>query len=307
MKTSYLFKAFSQGLAVCFVVSAISFFLLFLNSDPALMLLPPESEPADIEIFKESMGLNRPLMIQYADYLQRLVFRGDFGQSFVARRPVLQIIAEKLPATVSLSLGALIFANVLAVIFGVISAARHHSLFDNIVNFFTLVGQALPSFWFGIVLIVCFGVWLKWLPVSGMGGIKHYILPVVTLGAGMLPINLRLVRTNMLEVLDQDYIRTARAKGLKERRVLFLHAFKNACIPLVTVTGLQVGMLLSGATIIENVFAWPGIGHLAISSIHMGDYPVVQAVVVLSCVAAVIGNLLGDLCAMIIDSSVRSL
>lgn len=304
MKT-YIIKRLIQAVGVCLVISMISFFLLFLNTDPALLLLPPEAEMEDIAIYKKQMGLDRPVIVQYLDFLRKAVLHGDFGDSFVAKIPAISLIAQRIPATFKLAVAALIFVNLVAIPVGVIAAIRRYSILDNIATFGALVGQALPLYWFGIMLIIIFGVWLGWLPISGSDSLAHLILPAVTLGSWILPINMRLVRSSMLEVLAQDYIRTARAKGIVERKVLYKHAFKNAAIPLVTVLGMQFGLLLSGAVVTETVFAWPGLGRLAVDSIRMGDYPVVQAIVVVFAFCVILGNLAADILAAFIDPRIR--
>lgn len=304
MKT-YIIKRLIQAVGVCLVISMISFFLLFLNTDPALLLLPPEAEMEDIAIYKKQMGLDRPVIVQYLDFLRKAVLHGDFGESFVAKIPAISLIAQRIPATLKLAVAALIFVNLVAIPVGVIAAIRRYSILDNIATFGALVGQALPLYWFGIMLIIIFGVWLGWLPISGSHSLAHLILPAVTLGSWILPINMRLVRSSMLEVLAQDYIRTARAKGIVERKVLYKHAFKNAAIPLVTVIGMQFGLLLSGAVVTETVFAWPGLGRLAVDSIRMGDYPVVQAIVVVFAFCVILGNLAADILAALIDPRIR--
>jgi peptide/nickel transport system permease protein len=302
---TYIIKRLFQSIGVCLVISMISFFLLFLNTDPALVLLPPEAEVNDIAAFKKQMGLDRPVPIQYLDFLRRVVVQGDFGNSFAAKVPALQLVGERLPATVKLAVAALIVVNLVAIPVGVISAIRRYSLTDNVATFIALVGQAMPLYWLGIMLIIIFGVWLRWFPISGSDSLAHLVLPAVTLGSWILPVNMRLVRSGMLDVLNQDYIRTARAKGLSERKVLVKHAFKNAAIPVVTVLGMQLGLLLGGAVVTETVFAWPGLGRLAVDSIRMGDYPVVQAIVVVFAFFVVIGNLLADILAAVIDPRIR--
>ena len=283
----------------------ISFFLLFLNTDPALVLLPLDAEMKDIETFKKQMGLDRPILIQYGDFLQKAIFHGDFGQSLVAKVPALQLIAERLPATLQLTVAVMIIVNLVSIPAGIISAIRRYSLADNVATFVALVGQAMPLYWFGIMLMIIFGVWLRWLPISGSGSLAHLVLPAITLGSWILPINMRLVRSGMLDVLNQDYIRTARAKGLTEKKVLIKHAFRNAAVPLITILGMQIGLLLGGAVVTETVFAWPGMGRLAVDSIRGGDYPVVQAVVVIFAFFVVIGNLLADILAAVIDPRIR--
>ncbi len=302
---TYIIKRLIESIGVCLVVSMLSFFLLFLNTDPALLLLPPEAEMEDIAIFKKQMGLDRPVIVQYYDFLRKVILQGDFGESFVAKIPAIELIVERLPATAQLAVAALIVINFIAVPVGMIAAIRRYSLMDNVATFTALVGQAMPLFWFGIMLIIIFGVWLGWLPISGSGTLLHLILPAITLGSWILPVNMRLVRSGMMEVLNQDYIRTARAKGLAEKKVLIKHAFKNAAIPVVTVSGMQFGALLGGAVVTETVFAWPGLGRLAVDSIRMGDYPVVQAIVVIFAMIIVLANLTADIVAALIDPRIR--
>jgi ABC-type dipeptide/oligopeptide/nickel transport system permease component len=302
---TFIIKQLVQAVGVCLVISMISFFLLFLNTDPALLLLPPEAEVSDIAKFKKQMGLDRPVPVQYLDFLRKVVLRGDFGDSFLAKVPAARLVRERLPATIKLALAALLLVNLVALPVGIISAIRRYSLLDNAATFTALLGQAMPLYWFGIMLIIIFGVWLRWLPISGSATWAHLVLPAITLASWILPINMRLVRSGMLDVLNQDYIRTARAKGLVERKVLIKHAFKNAAIPVVTISGMQLGALLGGAVVTETVFAWPGLGRLAVDSIRMGDYPVVQAIVVVFALFVVVGNLAADVLAALIDPRIR--
>lgn len=304
MKT-YIIRRLIEAVGVCVVISMISFFLLFLNSDPALLLLPPEAEMEDIAMFKHQMGLDRPIMVQYLDFAKKVALEGDFGDSFVAKVPAMSLIADRLPATLELAIAALIIVNLIAVPAGAIAAIRRYSLADNIVTFMALIGQAMPLYWFGIMLIIIFGVWLQWLPISGSDTWRHLVLPAITLASWIVPVNMRLIRSGMLDVLKQDYIRTARSKGLRERTVLFKHAFKNAAIPMITVLGMQFGLLLGGAVVTETVFAWPGLGRLAVDSIRVGDYPVVQAIVVIFAVFVIVGNLIADVLAAFMDPRIR--
>jgi peptide/nickel transport system permease protein len=301
----YIIKRLIEAAGICLVISIISFFLLFLNADPALLLLPPEAEAKDIALFRTQMGLDRPVVVQYIDFLSKVVLHGDFGVSFVYKVSATDLVIERFPATFKLAVAAFLFINLIAVPVGIIAAVRRYSLVDNIATFIALVGQAMPLYWFGIMLIIVFGVWLRWLPISGSETISHLILPAITLGSWILPINMRLVRSSMLEVLSQDYIRTARAKGIRESKVLYKHAFKNAAIILVTLLGMQFGLLLGGAVVTETVFAWPGLGRLAVDSIRLGDYPVVQAIVVVFAFFVVIGNLTADILAAMIDPRIR--
>jgi peptide/nickel transport system permease protein len=302
---TYIVRRLIEAIGVCLTISAISFFLLFLNADPALLLLPPDAAVSDIATFKKQMGLDRPVVVQYLDFLSKVMLHGDFGDSFVAKVPAIRLIGERFPATLRLAVAALLFANLVAVPVGILAAIRRYSLMDNVASFTALMGQAMPLYWFGIMLIIIFGVWLGWLPISGSDTFAHLVLPAVTLGSWILPVNMRLVRSGMLDVLSQDYIRTARAKGLVERKVLYKHAFKNAAVPLVTVMGMQFGLLLGGAVVTETVFAWPGLGRLAVDSIRMGDYPVVQTIVVAFALCVVLGNLAADILTAVIDPRIR--
>jgi ABC-type dipeptide/oligopeptide/nickel transport system permease component len=302
---AYIVKRLIEAVGICLVISIISFFLLFLNADPALLLLPPEAEAKDIAVFRTQMGLDRPVVVQYIDFLSKVVLHGDFGVSFVYKVSATDLVVERFPATFKLAVAAFVFINLIAVPVGIIAAVRRYSIVDNVATFIALVGQAMPLYWFGIMLIIIFGVWLRWLPISGSETIFHLILPAITLGSWILPINMRLVRSSMLEVLSQDYIRTARAKGIRESKVLCKHAFKNAAIMLVTLLGMQFGLLLGGAVVTETIFAWPGLGRLAVDSIRLGDYPVVQAIVVVFAFFVVIGNLIADILAAMIDPRIR--
>ncbi len=302
---TYILRRGIEAVGVCLVISMISFFLLFLNSDPALILLPPEAAVQDIAVFKKAMGLDRPVIVQYLDFLRKVILHGDFGESFVSRVPAVELMIERVPATLKLTVAAVVFANLLAIPIGILAAVRRYSFLDNLTTFIALMGQATPLYWLGIMLIIVFGVWLGWLPISGSETAAHLVLPAITLGSWLLPINMRLVRSGMLDVLNQDYIRTARAKGVHEAVVMVKHAFKNAAIPLVMVTGMQLSLLLGGAVVTETVFAWPGLGRLAVEAIRMGDYPVVQAIVVFFAVCVGLGNLLADIASAMIDPRIR--
>lgn len=302
---TYITHKLLHAVGVCFVVSFVSFFLLFYTADPASTLLPENADDADIALFKKQYGLDRPLLVQYGDYMARVVLDGDFGTSWVAKVPAEDLIAVALWPTLQLAIAAQIIATLLAIPLGIISAVKRYSLIDNVTILIVLIFQAMPLFWLAIVLIVIFGVWLKWLPASGSDSWENLILPAFTLASFILPLNMRLVRSGMLEVLSQDYIRTARAKGVEERSVLMRHALRNAMIPLVTVTGIQFGALLGGAVVTETVFSWPGLGRLAVDSIRFGDFPVVQAVVIIFAGFTIFANLAADVSAAWIDPRIR--
>ena len=302
---NYITYKLLHALGVAFVISIISFFLLFYTADPASMLLPETADDADIAAFERDLGLDRPLVVQYGDWLSRIVLTGDFGVSWVAKVPASDLIWVALWPTLKLAIAAQIIATIVAIPLGLVSAVKRYSLIDNITTFLVLVGQAMPLFWLGIMLMIVFGVWLKWLPTSGSDTWIHLILPAITLASFTLPLNMRLVRSGMLEVLSQDFVRTARAKGVAERSVLLKHSFRNAAIPLVTVTGVQFGALLGGAVVTETVFSWPGLGRLAVESIQVGDFPVVQGVVLVLSAFTIMANLAADIGSAWIDPRIR--
>jgi ABC-type dipeptide/oligopeptide/nickel transport system permease component len=281
-----------------------------MSGDPVQLLLRagnPTQE--DIERLRHALKLDRPLPEQYLDFVTGAL-HGDFGESLRYRTPALDEVLSRLPATIQLSVAAYLFALLVAIPTGIVSAVKRGGPADFFGRFVSLIGVSFPSFWLGLVLILLFSVRLKWLPVSGRGegfeeGLKALILPAVTLGTAYAATLMRLLRSSLLEVLNQDFIRTARAKGLRDRSVLIRHALRNALIPVVTVAGLQIGFLLSGSVIVEVVFSWPGVGRLVVDSIGQRDYPVVQAAVVLLASALVVINLLVDVIYALIDPRIH--
>jgi peptide/nickel transport system permease protein len=253
---------------------------------------------------RRALGLDRPLAEQYWRFVSRAA-RGDFGQSIRAMRPVLPYVLERLPATLELSAGALLISAGLGIPLGVLAATRRRSVWDRLSLNLALLAQSAPNFWVGLILIAVFSVNLGVLPVSGRGGLRHLVLPSVTLAIFFIGLVVRLTRSGMLEVLSQDYVRTAWAKGMPERLVVFRHALKNAMIPIVTVLGLQVGTLLGGAVVTETVFAWPGMGQLAVQAIYQRDYPVVQAIVLLLGSVFVLINWAVDMTYSLLDPRVQ--
>ena len=243
-------------------------------------------------------------IVQYGLFLQS-VFRGDFGQSFQYRAPALRVVVERLAATVQLALAALLITVGAGVSLGIVAAVRRGTGYDYASTVLAVLGQSLPNFWLGIMLILLFGVALRWLPTSGFESWRHLILPAVTLAAFPMALVARLTRSSMLEILGRDFIRTGRAKGLAERAVILRHALRNAAVPLLTVLGLQIGTLLGGAVITESVFAWPGMGKLVVDAIFFRDFPVVQTVLILSATIFVVINLLVDLLYTVIDPRIR--
>jgi ABC-type dipeptide/oligopeptide/nickel transport system permease component len=306
---AYIVNRLIQMVIVVFGISVIVFVITNMIGDPATVLLPPETPREQLEQFREQMGFNRPIVVQYADFLTDAI-RGDFGTSFRSGRSATTLVLERMPATLLLTFSAMLLATVIAVPMGIVSSYKRHSIWENLATLFVVAGQAMPIFWLGILLIIVFGVNLRWLPVSGYGDggidrIKHLIMPMFVLGIFIAPVTERLVRSGMIDALAQDYVRTARAKGLAERVVLFRHAFRNTIIPVITVLGLQFGQLLGGAVITESVFAWPGVGLLAIESIRGKDFPVTQAAVVMLAILISLVNLSVDLIVGALDPRIR--
>ncbi len=285
-------------------ISTIVFVVMRLSGDPIVLILPPDAPTAEVFRVRREMGLDEPLWVQYLVFLRNAV-RGDFGQSIHFRQPALGVALERIPATIQLAVTAFALAVVVAVPVGIVAAVRRFSLWDHLGMFLALLGQSVPTFFLGILLLLVFAVWFPLLPIGGTGTPAHLIMPAVTLGAFAMASIARLTRSAMLEVLSQDYIRTARAKGLKEITVILRHGFRNALIPVVTIMGLQFGTLLGGAVVTETIFAWPGIGRLAIQSIFNRDYPVVQATVFLAAVAFVAVNFVVDLFYAVLDPRIR--
>jgi ABC-type dipeptide/oligopeptide/nickel transport system permease component len=302
--TVYLLRRLAQAVLVLLGVSFVVFFILYLTGDPALVLLPPDATAEDIRKFREAMGFNDPFIVQYGRFLGGAL-RGDFGQSVRHGEPAFPLVLERLPATFQLSGAALLVALVLAIPAGVISAVRRNSVVDYVATVIALLGQSMPTFWLGIMLILIFSVQLNLLPSSGRGGLEHLALPAVTLGLFTTARITRLTRSGMLEVLNQDYIRTARAKGVSARPVVWKHALKNAAIPIVTIVGIELGTLLGGSVITETIFAWPGVGRLSVQAIYNRDYPVVQAAVFLLASTFVLVNLVVDLLYTYLDPRIR--
>jgi peptide/nickel transport system permease protein len=276
--SAFIARRLIQAVLVLLGVSIFVFLLLHLSGDPAVLLLGPEARQEDIARLRTALGLDAPLYVQYWHFIGG-VLRGDFGQSLRSSQPALPLVLARTPATLQLGATAMFFALSIALPVGVMSAVYRNTPIDYLGRTMALLGQGIPVFWLGIMLILVVSVQMRLLPPEGRDDLSSVILPAITLGAYQMARTMRLVRSGMLEVLGQDYIRTARAKGLPERLVIRGHAIKNMLIPVVTVIGLDLGTLLGGAVITETIFAWPGIGRLAIQAISTRDYPVVQAVV----------------------------
>ena len=287
-------------------VSLIVFTLMQLSpGDPAMIILGAQAAPEDIANLREEMGLNDPLVMQFLRFLLGM-FKLDFGTSYKDGMPVLTKLLEALPYTAQLTFSAVALALIVGIPAGIISATKQYSIFDRIATVAALIGFSTPNFWLSIMLILVFSVNLQWLPVSGTGTILHLVLPSIALGLQSAAVFTRMTRSSMLEVLNMDYIRTARAKGLSERVVILKHALKNALIPVITVVGLQIGLLFGGAILTETVFAWPGVGRLMIDSIRAKDTPVVQGGVIFTASIFVFINLLVDILYAYVDPRVKA-
>jgi peptide/nickel transport system permease protein len=301
----YVVGRLLQAAAALLGVTAVAFLLVSLSGDPAFILLSPEAGEEQRAAFRKLYGLDQPLLLQYARYVGHVV-RGDFGSSFAQGRPAIIVVLERVPATLILTAAALALGIGMGIPAGVIAAVKANRGLDRAVMALVLLGQSVPTFWLGLVMIRIFGVNLRWLPVSGFGTGLHLAMPAVVLGLYLAALLARVTRSEMVEALTQDYVRTARAKGLSEMAVTIAHALKNALLPIVTLIGLQLGALLGGAVITETVFAWPGIGTLVLDAILRKDYPVVLAAVELVAAAFIVINMSLDLLYGVLDPRVRA-
>ena len=302
---AYLLRRLWQSALTLVGVSLFVFVILrVIPGDPAKMLLPEGAPESAVQELNRALGLKEPLWVQYGIFL-RSVARGDFGQSFQYRAPALRVVVERAPATIELALCAMLLTVLFGVSIGILAAVRRGTGYDYAGTVLAVLGQSLPNFWLGIMLILLFGVSLRWLPTSGFQGWQYLILPSITLAAFPTALVARLTRSSLLEILGQEYIRTGRAKGLGERAVILRHALRNATIPLLTLLGLQIGTLLGGAVITESIFAWPGMGKLVVDAIFFRDFPVVQTVLILSATIFVAINLLVDLLYTVLDPRIR--
>ncbi len=285
-------------------VSLIVFFALFLTGDPAAVMMPPEASRAEIAAFRHAMGYDDPIVVQYLRFVGG-VLSGEFGQSLRFQRPAVDLLFERLPATALLAITALLWSSLLGLVLGTLAAVRQNSAIDFVIRVISLLGQAIPVFWLALLLIIVFSLNLRWLPSGGIGTAQQLILPSLALGAYYFSAITRLVRASLIEVLGETYIRTARAKGLSDWRIVVHHALRNALIPVITVQGMYFASLLGGALITEIIFAWPGIGRLAVDSIQTKDFPVVQAVVLFAAFTFVVMNLLVDIAYVLLNPRIR--
>ena len=302
---SFLFSRLLSTLVVLLGVVTLVFLLIHLvPGDPVQAMLGESALPADLEALRQALGLNQSLGTQWWLYMTNLL-QGDLGNSLYSKEPIFAMLVERFPATLELAVAGLGVAILIALPLGSIAALYKDSIYDNGAMVFSLLGVSIPNFWLGPMLIYVFSLLMGWLPVSGREGFTSIILPAITLGTALAAILARMIRATLLEVLNEDYIRTARAKGLRESAVIFYHALRNAALPIITILGLQLGTLLGGAVITEIIFAWPGVGQLTIESIQRRDYPVVQACILLISLSYVLVNTFTDILYGWLDPRVR--
>lgn len=300
----YVVKRTLQAVLAVLGVSTIVFFMLHLSGDPVQLMVPQNSSAEDIARLRSQLGLDRPLLVQYIDYMGGLL-QADLGYSYIQNRPVVDIVLERLPYTLYLAIGAFLLALVTGVALGMITALYRGRLAERLLMPLVLLGQSLPAFWIGILLILFFSVRMGWLPSSGVNGLPSLILPTITLASLSTATIARITRSSFIEQLGAEYVTTARSKGVGTRRLLFRHVMRNASIPILTLVALDIAALLGGAVITETVFAWPGLGQLTIQAIEARDFPLVQAIVLLGSVTYIVINLATDLLYSAIDPRIR--
>jgi peptide/nickel transport system permease protein len=301
----YIARQLVQLVIVILGISVLAFVILHVLGDPVLLLLPQNAGKEEFARYHHLLGLDRPLYVQYWKFLSSAAV-GDFGKSWYADTPAFRLVIERMPPTIYLTFAGLGVALLIALPLGILAALKRHSWVDSLCTAVAVAGQAAPLFWLGIMLIIVFAVRLKVLPASGYGTWQNFVLPSFCLGAALAPITMRLVRSGVIEVMSMEFIKTARAKGVAEPTVVVKHAFRNACIPVITVLGLQFGQLLGGAIITETVFAWPGVATLTVESIRNQDFPVVQCAVILLALLIVSVNLIVDVIVGLIDPRIRA-
>ncbi|MEA2773355.1 MAG: peptide/nickel transport system permease protein [Acetobacteraceae bacterium] len=300
----FLIRRLLLAALVCLTVLVISFTLTRLSGDLAASIAGPNATAADIAIITRNYGLDRPLAVQFLDWVRHAA-EGDFGRSFLYHVPVWGLISDRLPITLTLGLTGLAIALTISLPLGILAAAREGSAIDRGIMLVALLGQAMPGFWFGLVMIIVLGLDLQWLPISGVDTWQGYIMPGVVLAFSAIPALMRLTRSGMIDALAADYIRTARAKGLSRSKIILKHALRNAAMPVVSIAAVQLGFMLGGSVVIESVFAVPGVGYLAWDSISKNDFPVVQAIVLFLAVIYIALTLLADMMNALLDPRLR--
>jgi len=300
----YIINRILQSIPILFGVTLIAFFILRLTGDPAQLILGEMAEPEVLEAYREEHGLNDPVLVQYVRFIQN-IFRGDFGFSLRYQEPVLPLFVDRIPSTIELALTALSIGIVVGIPIGIFSAVYRNTWWDILTRAIVMLGQAVPGFYLGLLLIIVFSVELRLLPTGGRGGLERLIMPSLALSTYLVTMIVRFTRATVLDVLSQDYVRTARAKGLKEKVVLFRHVLKNALIPLTTIIGLQIAGLFSGSIVTETIFAWPGVGRFTVQAIYSRDFPTVQAIILIMASVIIFINLIVDILYSYLDPRIR--
>ena len=300
-----IFRRLVVGILVAFTVMTLAFMLTRLSSDLATSIAGPQATQADIDIIRKAYGLDRPLYVQFFAWVGRALV-GDFGQSYFFKDSVANLIARRMPITLTLGMVGLSLALIVSIPLGILAAVRENSWMDRAVTVFTMVGQAVPSFWLALILMITFGLKLGLLPISGTGTWQHFVMPGIVLAFTAIPALTRLTRSGMIEAMASDYIRTARAKGLSRARIIFKHALRNAAVPVVSIAAVQLGFMLGGSIVIETVFALHGVGYLGWESIAKNDFPVVQAVVLVLASIYIVLTLLADILNVLLDPRLRT-
>jgi peptide/nickel transport system permease protein len=301
----FILRRLVLGLLVALTVVVLSFLLTRLSGDLAISIAGPNATQTDVEIIRKAYGLDRPLYVQFANWIGRAAI-GDLGQSYFFKENVSTLIARRMPITMTLGVLGLLLALLISIPLGVLAAVREGTWLDRGVTLVTMIGQAMPSFWLGLILMIVFGLQLGWLPISGTGSWQHFVMPSVVLAFTAVPALTRLTRSGMMEAMASDYIRTARAKGLERASIIFKHALRNAAIPVVSVAAVQLGFMLGGSIIVESVFALHGVGFLAWESIGKNDFPVVQAVVLVLASIYITLTIAADILNAALDPRLRS-
>lgn len=300
----YILRRFIQAIFALMVLSVLVFSLVRLTGDPTLLMLPENSTPEDVTRLRQALGFDRPLHVQYWRFLTRAL-QGDFGRSIKGQIPVLDLLRERLPYSLRLGGAALLITLALAIPLGVLAAVHKGAMLDTVAQIIAVLGQSMPMFWVGIVLIQVFAVYLQLLPSGGTGTLAHYVMPAFTLGWWLVAGIMRLLRSSMLEILDSEFIKLARLKGIAERRVIWRHALRNSLLPVVTFGGIYMAVLITASILVETVFAWPGVGRLVYEAIVFRDFPVVQAVVLLTAAFVIATSLIVDILYAYLDPRIR--
>ncbi|NOU96887.1 ABC transporter permease subunit [Paenibacillus sp. LMG 31456] len=301
---NYVIRRLVQMIPVLFIIVSIVFILMYVSGDPVVLMLPEDATQEDMDELRQALNLDKPFYVQFVTYLWN-VLHGDFGNSFRFNQDALTLVLERLPATFLLAAASMLIAVLVAIPLGILSATRKNSVLELFVTTGTVLGKAMPNFWVGIMLVLLFGINLQWFPVSGTGTLAHLVLPAITLGTSVAAYIARLTRSSLLDSLHQEYVRTAKSKGLKNSIVIYKHALRNALIPVVTIIMMQTGGLVGGALVTEAIFAWPGLGQLLVQSVNGRDMAVVQAAICVIAILVIAMNLITDILVGLLDPRVK--